>query len=55
MSESQEILTMRWMAWQRAKGELKAYLQTYWEHDDNSKEVQDRIDCFIIDFENDFL
>lgn len=28
--ESQEVLTMRAMAWERAKGELNAVLATYW-------------------------
>lgn len=28
--ESPEVLTMRAMAWQRAKGELNAMLATYW-------------------------
>ena len=28
--ESPEVLTMRAMAWQRAKGELQALLATYW-------------------------
>jgi hypothetical protein len=55
MDESREILTMRAMAWERAKGELKAYLQTYWVYDDTDfRELKDRIDCFILDFENDF-
>ena len=28
--ESNEVLTLRAMAWQRAKGELHAMLATYW-------------------------
>lgn len=31
--ESREIKTMRYMAWERAKGELRSMLQTYWEED----------------------
>ena len=30
MEESKEILTLRQMSWQRAKGELNALLHTFW-------------------------
>lgn len=30
MSESNEIRTMRQMAWERAKGELRSMLVSYW-------------------------
>lgn len=30
MSESRTLKTLRLMAWERAKGELNAYLQTFW-------------------------
>ena len=58
MSESKELITMRLMAWDRAKGELNALLHTYW---DSSKpgepfsaydEANDRIRAFIKDFED---
>lgn len=60
MSESTEILTMRAIAWERAKGELRAYLQTFWptftptgEEIDNGFEKADaRITAFIKDFED---
>jgi hypothetical protein len=28
--ESREVLTLRLMAWERAKGELRAMIATYW-------------------------
>ena len=28
--ESREVLTLRLMAWERAKGELRAMVATYW-------------------------
>lgn len=60
MSESNEILTLRQMAWQRAKGELLAYLETYWpsyapggkELDNGFEEAHERIHAFIKDFED---
>jgi len=59
MSESKEILTMRAMAWQRAKGELAAYLDTFWpSFAPNGKEIEsgfsgaeERISAFIKEFE----
>jgi hypothetical protein len=52
--------TMRAMAWQRAKGELLSYLETYWPKydrrgqklDNGFEDAQKRIDAFIADFEN---
>lgn len=60
MTESKEILTMRSIVWERAKGELNAYMQTFWpEYEmDGSKrsngfdEAQARISKFIRDFED---
>ena len=59
MTESTEILTMRAMAWERAKGELLAYLQTFWpsyapggkQLDNGFKEADERIEAFIKEFE----
>lgn len=34
MSESKEIRAMRCMAWERAKGELRSMLQTYFTEDE---------------------
>lgn len=52
--------TMRAMAWQRAKGELLAYLETYWPKynsngeklDNGFEDAQKRIESFIADFED---
>lgn len=57
---SREILTLRAMAWERAKGELKAYMQTFWpkynihnEKIENGFELADKnIRDFIEDFED---
>jgi hypothetical protein len=54
------LQTLRAMAWQRAKGELQSYLETYYpEYDGNGKmidngfdDAQKRIDEFIADFED---
>lgn len=60
MSESDEIKTMRAMSWERAKGELNAYLQTFWssylpngEKRENGFEADSkRIEDFIRDMED---
>jgi len=57
--ESQEILTMRAIAWEKAKCELNSYLQTFWpsynrsggEIDNGFKESEKKIKAFIDDFE----
>jgi len=53
MQESKEILTMRAMAWERAKGELRAYLQTYWSGNEEAtyEKADAKIEAFIEDFE----
>lgn len=52
------LKTLRAMAWQRAKGELQAYLETYWPKynngqklDNGFEDAQKRIEAFIADFE----
>lgn len=63
MSESKEIMTMRAMAWRRAKGELEAYLETFWgdglpahmSKDDSFEQASRRIAAFIKDFEGNCL
>lgn len=60
MSNSREINTLRAMSWERAKGELNAYLQTFWveyTHDnrkiDNGYELaKEKISNFINNFED---
>ena len=34
MNESREMRALRTMAWERAKGELRSMLHTYYEHDE---------------------
>jgi hypothetical protein len=60
MLESNEMLTLRAMAWERAKGELRAYLETFWpkyapsgqEIDNGFESANARIEAFIRDFED---
>jgi hypothetical protein len=60
MTESNEILTMRAMAWDRAKGELLSVLQTYWPSyapdgtkiDNGFDTANDLIKAFIQHFED---
>ena len=61
MSESNEILSMRALAWERAKGELQAYLHTFWPEyhsktgqplDRGFNEAYNRINSFIKEFED---
>jgi hypothetical protein len=59
--EAYKILTsIRQMAWQRAKGELMAFLETFWPECDSRGQLADngfddaknRIENFIEDMEN---
>ena len=47
-----EILTMRAMAWQRAKGELHAYLETFWDDSSGFEKADKKIKDFIKDFQD---
>jgi hypothetical protein len=47
MNEDKIIRTMRLQAWERAKGELNAVLQTYWGNTNNYCAMHDEIDAFI--------
>ena len=53
--ESHEVLTLRAMAWERAKGELNAVLATYWpspgEQDTARAEMVERVRAFVEDVE----
>ena len=59
MSASKEILTLRAMAWRRAKGELESILETYWTEympsgkkaENGFEEASAIIKQFIDDFE----
>ena len=49
-----EILkTLRYMAWERARGELNGMLQTYWDHNDDSK--YRRLEEVIRNLENEVI
>ena len=60
MSDSMEIISIRRIQWQRAKGELMGFLETFWpEYDRHSKKIdngfeqhQERIELFIKDMED---
>ena len=60
MSESKTLTSMRRMAWHRAKGELLAYLETFWpEYSANGNQIDHgfedanrRIESFIREFED---
>ena len=54
--ESHEVLTLRAMAWERAKGELNAMLATYWPSvggDDSTArtEMIERVRDFVAEVE----
>lgn len=63
MSESKEVRTLRVMSWQRAKGELLAYLETFWptykadgsQVNNGFEAASKRIKDFIKDFEENHL
>lgn len=56
MSEAKILRTLRNQAWERAKGELQAVMQTFWGSDTNRdgqyKELSKAIDNFITDVES---
>ena len=60
MDEEKMMKTLRAMAWQRAKGELYAYLETFWpaygrdgkKIENGFEDTKARIDAFIKDFED---
>lgn len=47
MTEQNNVIkTMRYMAWERAKGELASVLQTYWNEEENYHKMRDAIKEF---------
>ena len=44
------LLTLRMMAWQRAKGELNALLETYHGEQKDFELAEEKIEAFIKDF-----
>lgn len=55
MNESREIRNMRHMAWERAKGELRAMLHTFWSDGPQYNELKEAINDFIVQVEDDGL
>lgn len=50
--EERILITLRRMAWERAKGELLSLLETYWGEKNSFEEVSKRIEDFIKEFED---
>lgn len=55
MEPSREIRAMRSMAWERAKGELRSMLQTYWDEHDKFNAMAEEIILFISKVEDNGL
>lgn len=51
------VKTLRLMEWERAKGSLKAMLNTYWNEkgDDDFEKVSDKVKKFIKDLNDNHL
>lgn len=47
MSTDRVIRNLRHMAWERAKGELRSMLQTYWDDDDRYHDFKTSVEQFI--------
>jgi len=47
MNEERIIRNMRHMAWERAQGELKSMLHTFWDDDDQYKDLDKEVTDFI--------
>jgi hypothetical protein len=50
--ESYEIRTMRNMAWERAKGELRSILHTYWRNEESFEKYKEHMERFVSQIEN---
>ena len=55
MYESDEIRTMRYIAWQRSKGELESVLCTYWGNMESMEKINKLTQAFIKTVEDDGL
>ena len=55
MSEERIIRNMRHMAWERAKGELKSVLHTFWDDDPKYEDINKEILDFIARVEGEGL
>ena len=47
MNEERIIRNMRHMAWERAQGELKSMLHTFWDSDEQYNELDKEVTDFI--------
>jgi len=55
MSEDRVIRNMRHMAWERAKGEMKSMLHTFWDEEEKFEDFDARVKDFINTVESDGL
>jgi len=55
--DSKEIRTMKFMAWERAKGELRSMTHCFWTHntEDNYEKLNEAIETFIKSIEDNGL
>ena len=49
------LRTLRFQAWERAKGELQSMLVTFWDHHEPYDEVKEKVEAFIKDLEENEL
>jgi len=47
MSERRIFMTMRQMAWERAKGEIESMLRTYWDEEEKFEEIDKAFRDFV--------
>ncbi len=50
MADSQEIVTMRLMAWERARGELLSVRRSFWSSDPENSDLCHKLIPLIEDF-----
>lgn len=55
MEESNEIRNLRAMAWERAKGELKSMVHTFWQNEYQFKKFNAVLEKFIEEVEDNAL
>jgi len=49
------VRNLRHMAWERAKGELRSMLHTFWSMDKDFKKLDDKVNSFIKEVEDEGL
>ncbi len=47
MEDVRTLSTMRRMAWCRAKGEIEAMLETYWQEQDAFEQIDEAFHAFV--------